>query len=133
MLLPNGKRAIVDVRKLRDYCLNPDNPRGCNKARVFASALGITAADSDRLRAQLLEAASTGEARLGELDMYGQRLPASVPRLHCNKSGTALSGSRRKLSLAMPISLKPKVAVVYDGTNFQMLSGCADKGELYGR
>src|SRR5436853_7876618 len=39
MLLPNGKRAIVDIRKLRDYCLNPDNPRGSGKARVFARAL----------------------------------------------------------------------------------------------
>jgi hypothetical protein len=25
MFLPNGERAIVDIRKLRDYCLNPDN------------------------------------------------------------------------------------------------------------
>jgi len=73
MLLPNGKQAIVDVRKLRDYCLNPDNPRGCNKARVFASALGIKAADSERLRAKLLEIARSGEVRIGELDMYGQR------------------------------------------------------------
>lgn len=73
MLLPNGKRAVVNVRKLRDYCLNPDNPRGCNKARVFASALGITAADSERLRTKLLEVALSGEARLGEVDMYGQR------------------------------------------------------------
>ena len=31
MLLPNGKRAIVDVRKLRDYCLNPDNPRAATR------------------------------------------------------------------------------------------------------
>lgn len=73
MLLPNGKRAVVNVRKLRDYCLNPDNPRGCNKARVFASALGITAADSERLRTKLLEVALGGEVRLGEVDMYGQR------------------------------------------------------------
>jgi hypothetical protein len=37
MLLPNGKLAIVDIRKLRDYCVNPGNPRGSAKARVFAS------------------------------------------------------------------------------------------------
>ena len=60
MLLPGGDRAIVDSRKLRDYCLNPDNPRGSGKARVFAAALGLTAA-------------RTEEAELGELDMYGQR------------------------------------------------------------
>jgi hypothetical protein len=73
MRLPNGKRAIVDIRKLRDYCLNPDSPRGKNKARVFAAALGITAADAQEFRERLLEAARTGQASLGELDMYGQR------------------------------------------------------------
>jgi hypothetical protein len=73
MLLPNGERAIVDIRKLRDYCLNPDSPRGSGKARVFVSALGLTAADATKLRGRLLEAARTGEAQVGELDMYGQR------------------------------------------------------------
>ena len=73
MLLPNGRRAIVDIRKLRDYCLNPDSPRGSGKARVFQAALGLTAADAPKLREKLLEVARTGESELGELDMYGQR------------------------------------------------------------
>lgn len=73
MLLPNGGNAIVDVRKLRDYCLNPDNPRGSNKARVFASALGVTANEAELLRTQLLDAAQTTEVSLGEFDSYGQR------------------------------------------------------------
>jgi hypothetical protein len=73
MLLPNGKHAIVDIRKLRDYCLNPDNPRGSAKARVFAGALGITAKDAAKLRAQLLEIAASEGATIGELDLYGQR------------------------------------------------------------
>lgn len=73
MLLPNGKLAIVDIRKLRDYCLNPDNPRGSAKARVFASALGITAKDAGKLRARLLKIATSEDAAVGELDLYGQR------------------------------------------------------------
>ena len=73
MLLPGGMGAIVDIRKLRDYCLNPDSPRGSNKARVFAAALGITAADAKEFRETLLEVARTGVAKLGELDMHGQR------------------------------------------------------------
>jgi hypothetical protein len=73
MLLPNGERAIVDIRKLRDYCLNPDSPRGSGKARVFLSALGLTVADAQKLRKKLLEVARTEEAQLGELDIYGQR------------------------------------------------------------
>ena len=77
MRLPNGDLAVVDIRKLRDYCLNPDSPRGRNKARVFATALGITAKDAPKLRAKLLEIARTGEAQPGELDAYGQRYTIS--------------------------------------------------------
>ena len=73
MKLPNGNRAIVDIRKLRDYCLNPDNPRGSAKARVFARALGITDNNAADLRNALLEVAAFEDAELGELDLYGQR------------------------------------------------------------
>ena len=38
MKLPNGSLAIVDIRKIRNYCLNLDHPSGKHKARVFASA-----------------------------------------------------------------------------------------------
>ena len=56
--LPNGDRALVDLAKLRDYCLNPDHEDGKYKARVFASALGITRADAEWLRDRLVEAAA---------------------------------------------------------------------------
>ncbi len=78
MKLPNGENAIVDIRKLRDYCLNPDSPRGSHKARVFASALGLTDADSEELREMLLQAAQTEEVILGEVDIYGQRYTPDV-------------------------------------------------------
>jgi hypothetical protein len=61
------------MSELRDYCLNPDSPRGSNKACAFAAALGITAADAPKLREKLLEIARVGEVQLGELDMYDQR------------------------------------------------------------
>ena len=57
MKLPNPARAIVDIAKLRDYCLNPRHEHGRHKARVFASALGLTAADAGWLRDRLREAA----------------------------------------------------------------------------
>lgn len=56
MKLPNPDRAIVDIVKLRDYCLNPGHEQGRHKARVFASALGLTAADAGWLRDRLLDA-----------------------------------------------------------------------------
>jgi hypothetical protein len=73
MLLPYGDRAIVDIRKLRDYCLNPDSPRGSRKARVFRSALGMTKADAPALRQKLLQVAASEQAKVGEIDRYGQR------------------------------------------------------------
>lgn len=72
MRLPNGDRAVVDIRKLEGYCLNPQHPRGRNKARVFAS-FGIREADAEELRALLLAAARNAEARLGVSGPYGQR------------------------------------------------------------
>jgi len=32
MKLPNGDRAIVDIQKLSDYCLNPHHPRGSQQS-----------------------------------------------------------------------------------------------------
>lgn len=72
MKLPNGERAIVDVQKLRAYCLNPQHPRGRNKARVFAS-VGIRQGDAEELQAALLAAARNADARLGVANPYGQR------------------------------------------------------------
>lgn len=40
MQIPNCERAIVDIVKLRDYCLNLDHIRGRHKARVFLNVLG---------------------------------------------------------------------------------------------
>jgi hypothetical protein len=73
MKLPGGERAIVDIVKLCDYCLNPAHPRGRHKARVFASALGLTAADAEFLQESLLRAAREEDAAPGEGDAYGQR------------------------------------------------------------
>lgn len=73
MNLPNGANAFVDISKLRDYCLSFDHLRGRNKARVFASALGMTAEHAEDLRNQLLEAARTEDATELERDEYGQR------------------------------------------------------------
>jgi predicted RNase H-like HicB family nuclease len=37
MIIPNAERAVVDVRKLRDYCLNSTHDQGKHKARLFES------------------------------------------------------------------------------------------------
>ena len=73
MTLPNAERAIIDIRKLRDYCLNPLHDEGQHKARLFATTLGMTADDAENLRNLLLEAVTIHEAHLGRRDTYGQR------------------------------------------------------------
>jgi hypothetical protein len=60
--LPNGERAVVDIAKLRDYCLNPYHEDGKHKARVFRAALGLGRQDAEWLRDRLLEAAVTRPA-----------------------------------------------------------------------
>jgi hypothetical protein len=71
--LPNGAFAIVEIAKLRDYCLNQSHPRGRHKARVFASALSITSTHAEELRHALLLAAQEGEASIGASNDYGTR------------------------------------------------------------
>lgn len=73
MKLPNADRAVVDIVKLRDYCLSTSHPRGRHKARVFVTALGITAEDAEELRQAILSAVLTGDATPTERDEYGQR------------------------------------------------------------
>jgi hypothetical protein len=53
MKLPNGQSAIVDIRKIRDYCLSTEHPRGKHKAHLFARLLGLTAKNSEALAAVL--------------------------------------------------------------------------------
>ena len=79
MKLPGADRAVVDLVKLRAYGLNPAHPRGRHKARVFAAALGFTAADAPRLRELLLRAARAGEAVPAERDEYGARYVLDFP------------------------------------------------------
>ncbi|HXP87140.1 MAG TPA: hypothetical protein VN841_20585 [Bryobacteraceae bacterium] len=81
MKLPNGALAVVDIRKLRAYCLDPHHPRGRNKARVFAS-VGIREADGEELRSALLRAANDAEAKLGVLNVYGQRYVVDFELAH---------------------------------------------------
>lgn len=89
MKLPNGASAVVDIEKLRDYCLSSQHPEGRHKARVFLSALGMTSADADKLRDILLSAAvMSNEVSMTGADKYGCRYSLDV---------VVISGSREAL------------------------------------
>jgi hypothetical protein len=78
MKVPNANHAIVDIRKLRNYSLNPTHRTGKHKARVFLAALGMTANDAQVLR-DALKAVREYEAELGLKDDYGQRYQVDFP------------------------------------------------------
>jgi hypothetical protein len=71
--LPNADSAIVPVEKLRDYSLSTTHPEGKHKARVFATLLGFTAADAEKLRDMILDAVLIREAVEGVTDEHGTR------------------------------------------------------------
>tara|TARA_R110002096_G_scaffold200639_4_gene384649 strand:- start:7009 stop:7347 length:339 start_codon:yes stop_codon:yes gene_type:complete len=71
--MPNAELAIVDVSKLRDYCLNPDHPRGKHKARVFQSSLNLKQEDAEALKAEILAGVCNAPCVAAGVDEYGRR------------------------------------------------------------
>ena len=71
--LPNSELAILDIRKIEDYCLNPHHPRGRHKARMFRELVSIGRNDAGWLRDVLLDAAKKGEATELASDVFGSR------------------------------------------------------------
>ncbi|NMG11811.1 DUF6883 domain-containing protein [Brasilonema sp. UFV-L1] len=92
MLIPNAENAVVDIRKLRDYCLNQEHDNGKHKARLFSSKLGMTADDAEQLRRILLEIVKTRSARLGRQDEFGQRYILDFQIEWQDRSGIIRSG-----------------------------------------
>lgn len=73
MKLPNGDRAEIPTQKLVGYCLNPNHPSGKHKAKVFASALGITADNIEVLYNLIQKAAIEGEVIQESTTEFGQQ------------------------------------------------------------
>jgi hypothetical protein len=92
MLIPNAENAVVDIRKLRDYCLNPEHDDGKHKARLFSSILGMAPDNAEELRQILVEVIQTHEAQLGRRDGFGQRYTLDFTIQWQNRSATLRSG-----------------------------------------
>jgi hypothetical protein len=72
MKLSNGDRADIPLEKLLNYCLNLNHPSGKHKARVFASALGITPENVYDLQRLIARAAVCGEVVQQNSTEFGQ-------------------------------------------------------------
>jgi hypothetical protein len=79
MRLPNAENAVIEIEKLRNYCLNPNHPKGKHKARVFRDKLGFTDKDAERLRRLIFEAILTTEATEQNRTSYGRRFVVDFP------------------------------------------------------
>ena len=73
MRLPDAEHAVVDIRKLADYCLSETHPRGRHNARVFRADLGLRLYNADWLRDVLLAAARVNEAEYLATDAWGEQ------------------------------------------------------------
>ena len=71
--LPNGGRAIIDRRKITDYCLTGDHEGGSHKACLFRALVGLHQGNAVVLLDALAGAAATGDAVAGKRDEYGRR------------------------------------------------------------
>ncbi|MEH2068584.1 MAG: DUF6883 domain-containing protein [Nostoc sp.] len=90
--MPNAENAVADIRKLRDYCLNPEHDEGKHKARLFSSILGMTADNAEELQQILLKVVKTHEVRLGRRDEFGQRYTLDFTLEWQDRSATIRSG-----------------------------------------
>lgn len=68
--LPNGDQAQLDD-KLDRYVLNPQHPKGKDKATLFKNRLGITLENKEILENTLLNVALNHEATIHKQDNYG--------------------------------------------------------------
>lgn len=91
MIVPGAEIAVIDIRKLRDYCLNPAHDEGKHKARLFG-AIGMTANDAEELRIILLDGIKGMDAQIGKQDEFGQRYVVDVPVAWRGKQVTIRSG-----------------------------------------
>lgn len=66
-------RVVIDPRKLTEYALNMDNPKGVDKAIMFQRHLGFTKDNYEDLLLQIVNQVLSQEAIIGRVDEHGQR------------------------------------------------------------
>lgn len=72
------RNVTIDIRKLRDYCLNPYHPVGKHKARVFSAQLGLERRDAGILKEEIIRNIKHAEIHKEFEDEYGIRYSANI-------------------------------------------------------
>lgn len=92
MRLPNSEHAVIDVEKLKNYCLNPSHPEGRHKAKVFRSSLGVGQEDADWLSEAIMVAIQGVEVASAESTLYGWRYDVDILLSRGEKSAILRTG-----------------------------------------
>lgn len=79
--LPGVDKLIPNLPKLRAYSLNPDHPRGGNKAKVFRAALGMGPEHAELLQQQILALVPhlPAERHASATNMHGELFNVDIP------------------------------------------------------
>src|ERR1700754_707657 len=117
MRLPNAENAVLDIEKLRDYCLNPNHPEGKHKARVFFDKLGIRQNDAEDLRQAILEGVLLAEAIEQKPSLFGRRFVVDL--LVSRGEGFVLSKAHVRTAW-----------IIRNGEDFPRLTTCFCKRSL---
>lgn len=72
MKLPNGEKAIIDERKIREYLVSRSHPVGRFKAKFFAG-LGFGPGNWQVLAAAILQVAANGDVQFVEDNVHGRK------------------------------------------------------------
>ena len=77
-LLPNAAKALIDVRKLRDYALNPQHDSGRFKAAFFAQ-MGYATTNWRLLERDIRAQHLSQAAEPGQPSPYGKKYTITAP------------------------------------------------------
>ncbi|WP_245563672.1 DUF6883 domain-containing protein [Spirosoma luteum] len=107
MLLPFAEQACADDSKFLGYCLNTEHPYGKHKARVFRSALGITAENWKILRDSILTAVLLNSASHEGGNGYGELYIVDFDMIYNNRTAPVRTSW-----------------IIHNGENFPRLTSC---------
>lgn len=83
----NFDEAIIDIEKLRDYCLNLNHPVGRHKA-VYSKKTDLTSDDADELQGIIAERIRLSEYKETFSGEYGKRFYIDITIDRFNKVET---------------------------------------------
>ena len=88
----DASRAVIDLRKLANYALDPMHAVGGPKARVIKAALGFEKIDVEALAIQIRDGLVTNPATPGKIDEYGARFSVDIFVIGPKGSATLRTG-----------------------------------------